>query len=84
MGATSDGCNNYQGNYAFADGKLRAEVTSSRMACSSDVARGVSEQMADLFSNGAEVIEVSIYGQQVIMLKISSADLRLGPSHQVK
>ncbi|HSL39007.1 MAG TPA: hypothetical protein VK857_01450 [Desulforhopalus sp.] len=48
------------------------------------MARGVSEQMADLFSNGTEVIEVSIYGQHVIMLKNSSADLRLGPSHQVK
>jgi hypothetical protein len=69
-----DGCNNFQENYAFADGKLRAEVTSARMAWSSDVARGVSEQMANLFSNGAEVIEVSIYGQHVIMLKNSSAD----------
>jgi heat shock protein HslJ len=75
-----DGCNNYKGSYSFTDGKLRAKVASTRMACTSDVARAVSEQMADLFSNGADVVEVSIYGQHVIMLKNNSSDLRLGQS----
>ncbi len=54
------------------------------LACTNDAARGVSQQMANLFSNGADVVETSLYGAHVLMLKNSSAELRLGPSDQLK
>ncbi len=79
-----DGCNNYKGSYSFVNGKLQAKVAATRMACTNDAARGVSKQMADLFSNGADVVETSLYGAHVLMLKNSSAELRLGPSDQLK
>jgi hypothetical protein len=40
--------------------------------------------MANIFTNGAEVVETSFMGAHVLLLKNSSAELRLGPSDQVK
>jgi heat shock protein HslJ len=79
-----DGCNNFKGSYTFVDGKLKAKVSGTRMACPNEAARGVSGQMANLFANGAEVVETSFMAGHVLLLKNSSAELRLGPSDQVK
>jgi heat shock protein HslJ len=79
-----DGCNNFKGNYSFVDGQLKAKVAGTRKACPNETARAVSNQMANLFTNGAEVVESSFMGAHVLLLKNSSAELRLGPSDQVK
>jgi hypothetical protein len=47
------------------------------MVCPNQAARAVSEQMASLFTNGAEVVDTSFMGAHVLMLKNSSAELRL-------
>jgi heat shock protein HslJ len=75
-----DGCNNYKGTYSFVGKQLKAKVAGTRMACPNQAARAVSEQMASLFTNGAEVVDTSFMGAHVLMLKNSSAELRLGPS----
>ncbi|HRW81514.1 MAG TPA: META domain-containing protein, partial [Desulfomonilia bacterium] len=79
-----DGCNNYTGTYSFVGGHLKATVSGTRMACPNETARAVSEQMANLFTNGAEVVETSFMGAHVLLMKNSSAELRLGPSDQVQ
>lgn len=79
-----DGCNNFKGTYSFVGAQLKANVAGTRMACPNETARAVSAQMANLFTNGAEVVETSFMGAHVLLLKNSSAELRLGPSDQVK
>lgn len=79
-----DGCNNYKGGYSFDGGKLKAKVAGTRMACPNETARAVSEQMANLLTNGAEVVDTSFMGAHVLLLKNSSAELRLGPSDKVQ
>lgn len=79
-----DGCNNYKGTYSFVDGQLKAKVAGTRMACPNDAAKAVSAQMSDLFTNGAEVVETSFMRAHVLMLKNNTAELRVGPSDQVK
>lgn len=79
-----DGCNNFKGTYTLQGGRLKAKVAGTRKACPSDVARGVSEQINNLFSNGAEVVETSFMGAHVLMLKNNAAELRIAPSDQVK
>lgn len=75
-----DGCNDFKGTYAF-DGKLmKAKVAGTRRACTSDVARSVSTRIADLLSQGAEVVELSMFGANVLMLKNASGDVRMGPT----
>jgi heat shock protein HslJ len=79
-----DGCKNYKGTYSFVGGQLKAKVSGTRMACPSETAKAVSKQMANLFTNGAEVVETSLYGAHLLRLKNSSAELRLGRSDQLK
>lgn len=79
-----DGCNNYKGTYSFENGKLKAKVAATRMACANEAARAVSEQITDLFTNGAELVETSSKGGHVLLLKNSSAELRVGPSDQAQ
>ena len=78
-----DGCNNYKGTYSFIDGKFKANVAGTRMACTSDLAKGVSTQMADLFTNGAEIAKITIMKGNIIVMKNSSAELRLAPTEDL-
>jgi len=79
-----DGCNNFKGTYSFVDGQLKAKVTGTRKACPNETARAVSAQMENLFTNGAEVVETALFGANLLRLKNSSAELRLGPSDKLK
>ncbi len=40
--------------------------------------------MENLFTNGADVVETSLFGANLLRLKNSSAELRLGPSDKLK
>lgn len=61
-----------------------ATIATTRKACPNETARAVSQKMANLLKNGAEVVETSFMGTHVLLLKNSSAELRLGPSDQVQ
>ncbi len=73
-----------RGTYSFVGGQLKAKVSGTRMACPGETAKAVSKQMANLFTKGAEVVETSFMGAHVLMLKNSSAELRLGSSDQLQ
>jgi len=75
-----DGCNNFKGTYTFDNGYLKASVAGTRMACRSDAARNASGQVANLFENGAEVVEVSIARGYGLVMRNGSAELSLGPT----
>lgn len=79
-----DGCNEFKGPYTFERGLLKARVASTRRACSSDQARAVSQRIADLFRNGAEVVDTSFMGAHVLMLKNAAGDVRMGPTAVVE
>lgn len=73
-----DGCNDFKGSYTFDQGRLKANVAGTRRACTSDLARNVSARMADLFAQGAEVVDTSMMGAHVLMLRNAGGDLRMG------
>lgn len=78
-----DGCNDFKGTYSFDHGLLKANVTSTRRACTSDMARTVSARINDLFTNGAEVVETTFMQADVLMLKNANGDVRMGPTAAV-
>ena len=75
-----DGCNDFRGSYAFDQGRLKASVAGTRRACTSEMARTVSARMADLFSQGAEVVETHFMSANVLMLRNAGGDVRMGPT----
>lgn len=75
-----DGCNEYRGTYAFEGGQLKAKVSSTRRACTSDMARTVSTRINDLLSQGAEVVDTTFMGANVLMLRNARGDVRMGPT----
>ena len=79
-----DGCNRFNGTFAFEGGLLKARTAGTRMACPSEAARQASAAIADLFANGAEVVETSMYSANVLMMKNASSELRLIPTKHAK
>lgn len=75
-----DGCNRFNGTFAFEGGLLKAKTAGTRMACTSEPARQASAAIGDLFTQGAEFVEVSMYGAQVLMMRNASSEIRLIPS----
>lgn len=79
-----DGCNRINGTFTFDGDRLRARTASTRMACTSDAARQASREINDVLSNGSEVVEVSMGQGRVLMMRNSTAEIRMGPSQYVK
>lgn len=79
-----DGCNRFNGTFTFDGGVLKAKTAGTRMACTSDAARQASAAISNLFANGAEVVELSMYGTQVLMMRNESSEIRLLPTLQAK
>lgn len=75
-----DGCNDFRGTYSFERGQLKAMVRSTRRACTSDMARTISARINDLLSQGAEVVDTSLMGAHVLMLRNAGGDVRMGPT----
>jgi heat shock protein HslJ len=79
-----DGCNNFNGTYSFTEGRLKANVASTRRACTTDMARTVSTRLNALFGEGAEVVETSFMAANVLMLRNDNGDVRMGPTDKLK
>lgn len=79
-----DGCNRFNGTFTFEGGLLKARTAGTRMACPSEPARQASAAIADLFANGAEVVETSMYAANVLTMKNASSELRLIPTKHAK
>jgi len=75
-----DGCKNFKGSYSFDQGLLKAQVAGTKRACTSDSARKVSGLLGELLASGAEVVDTSMMGTHVLMLKNANGDLRMGPT----
>lgn len=73
-----DGCNDFKGSYSFDRGLMKANVAGTRRACTSDMSRTISARINDLFSQGAEVVDTSLMGASVLMLKNANGDVRMG------
>ena len=73
-----DGCNDFKGSYSFDRGLMKANLASTRRACTSDMARTISARINDLFSQGAEVVDTTFMGASVLMLKNANGDVRMG------
>lgn len=78
-----DGCNDIQGNFSFERGLLKAQVSSTRRACTSEQARTVSARIQDLLSHGAEVVDTTFMQASVLMLKNANGDVRMGRTEQL-
>lgn len=76
----NDGCNSINGTFSFDAGRLKAKTTSTRKACPNDAAKAASAEIANLFTNGAEVVEVSLGKGHVVMMRNDSAEIRMIPS----
>ena len=50
----------------------------------SDAGRAVSARLADLFANGAELVDTGMLGATVLMLSNASGDVRMGPTPAVQ
>lgn len=79
-----DGCNDFKGSYSFDQGLLKAKVSSTRRACTSDMARTISARLGDLFTQGAEVVDTSFMGAHVLMLKNAGGDVRMGSTEVLR
>lgn len=75
-----DGCNDFKGTFAFDAGLLKANVASTRRACTSEMANTVSKRINDLFRQGAEVVETTFMAANILMLKNAGGDVRMGPT----
>lgn len=75
-----DGCNNFKGTFTFEGGRLKAKVAGTRKACTSDMARTISGRISDLFAQGAEAVDTSFMGANVLMLKNDNGDIRMAPT----
>lgn len=75
-----DGCNDFKGSYTLTGGLLKANVAGTRRACTSDAASKVSALIADLFKQGAEVVDMRFMAGKILMLKNASGDVRMGPT----
>ncbi|MBS3954741.1 MAG: META domain-containing protein [Methylomicrobium sp.] len=80
----SDGCNRINGPITMQDGRLKAKVISTRMACTNETARAASQEINNLLSNGAEVVEVAMGKGRVLLMKNDSAEIRLIPTEYAK
>ncbi|NGX14780.1 META domain-containing protein [Wenzhouxiangella sp. XN24] len=74
-----NGCNTFRGRYSFEDGKLKARLAETRMACPNDVATAASNEIRTVLDEGAEVVKVEMGVGRVLMFKSESAELRLFP-----
>ena len=79
-----DGCNDFKGSYSFDQGLLKAKVSSTRRACTSDMARTISARLGDLFTKGAEVVDTSFMGAHVLMLRNAGGDVRMGSTEVLR
>jgi len=79
-----DGCNRFSGTFTFDGGLLKATTAGTRMACTSEPARQASAAIGDLFAKGAEVVELSMFGGHVLMMRNASFELRLMPTQHAK
>lgn len=73
-----DGCNRINGTFGFDNGLLKAKTASTRMACLNDEARQASAAIAELFANGGQAVEMTMFGAHVVMIKNAKAEIRLG------
>lgn len=65
----SDGCNRLMGRFSLEDGRLRAKTASTRMACLSEPAVGVSRTLGALLGAGADAVEVTLPGGRGLLLR---------------
>ena len=73
-----DGCNRISGGYSLEGGRLTApRLVSTRMACLGDEPRRASAAIAELFANGAEVVETTVAGERVLTIRNAKAEIRL-------
>lgn len=79
-----DGCNDFKGSYSFDQGLLKAKVSSTRRACTSDMARTISARLGDLLTKGAEVVDTSFMGAHVLMLRNAGGDVRMGSTEVLR
>ena len=75
-----DGCNPIKGPFTFEGGRLKARIASGRLACSSDAAKQASTAIQDLFTNGAQVVETSLFKGHILMLRNGTSEIRLSPT----
>lgn len=65
----SDGCNRLMGTFSLEDGRLRTKTASTRRACLSEPAVGVSRALGALLGAGASADEVTLPGGRGLLLR---------------